>query len=62
MRDVQFCDNLLALETLSESQGISRAWRNFSYKYLGMYELNEQKPSFDEEYSLYLEQKQQHKM
>ena len=57
------------MENLNDSEDINGAWKNFkenilksAKESLGLYELKQHKPSFDEECSRFLDQGKQAKM
>ena len=61
---IEVSNRFAALENLSDSEDISRAWENIkenirisAKENLGLYELKQHKPWFDEECSQFLEQR-----
>jgi hypothetical protein len=66
---IEISNWITALENLSDSEDINRAWENIkengrtlNQDNLGLYELKRHKPWFDEECSRFLDQRKQAKM
>ena len=63
---IKISNRLAALENLSDSEGINRAWENIkeniktlTKENLGLYKLKQQKPWFEEECLDFLDQRKQ---
>ena len=59
---IKISDNFAALENLIDDEDINRAWENIKQNSLGLYELKQHKPWFDEACLWFLYQRKQAKM